>query len=265
MRKTFPFLLLFIFIPFLLKSQASIDTAVNFNIKALDGTTINLFQILDEENKIVVIDFFSVTCGPCQEYAPDFQSSYLDFGENSGNVFFMGINYGATNDQVAYFDETFGITYPTVSGVQGGGNDVYEDFGILSYPTVVIIDPETHELLRKEIYPPTHDSINNAVIKAGGIMTGNKEKNINNSAMPEIFPNPAVSNVTIDLNTLPDSDVKIIIYDLTGKIVYSKKQSGTTHQKQIRLNTKFMNEGIYFVNIIFDNNSYLKKLIVSKQ
>ncbi len=263
MKRFLLFLSISILLPFISKGQATIDTAVDFNVKAIDGTTINLFHLLDDENKIVVIDFFSVTCGPCQEYAPDFQQSYLDFGQNSGNVFHMGINWGATIEQVQTFDENFGITYPTVSGVQGGGNDVYTAYGILSYPTVIIIDPETHLLVRKKIYPPTVDSLNNAIVKAGGILVGTKELQSETVSSHKIFPNPAKAKVNIDIDLQKKSGVDILLYDLTGRVVYTKsfnERSGFVH---FSLNLDDVKSGIYFVKLTYNNKSFVDKLIIN--
>jgi len=39
-------------------SQTTLDTALNFTVKDVNGISIELFDILDE-GKIVVIDFFS--------------------------------------------------------------------------------------------------------------------------------------------------------------------------------------------------------------
>ena len=41
-------------------AQTTLDTAVNFSVKDVMGNTHELFDIL-EEDKIVVIDFFSAT------------------------------------------------------------------------------------------------------------------------------------------------------------------------------------------------------------
>ncbi len=39
-------------------AQTTLDTAINFTVKDVEGHTFNLYDKLDE-NKIVVIDFFS--------------------------------------------------------------------------------------------------------------------------------------------------------------------------------------------------------------
>jgi len=43
-----------------LNAQTLLDTAINFTIKDTQGNNLELFDILDE-NQIVVIDFFSTT------------------------------------------------------------------------------------------------------------------------------------------------------------------------------------------------------------
>ena len=55
--KKFTYLLSFLFTISIAVGQVPIDTAVNFSVKDIDGTTIDLFSILDE-GKLVVIDFF---------------------------------------------------------------------------------------------------------------------------------------------------------------------------------------------------------------
>ncbi|MFZ4550009.1 MAG: peroxiredoxin family protein, partial [Bacteroidales bacterium] len=45
-------------------AQTSLDTAVNFTVKDIDGVTHRLEEYLAQQ-KIVVIDFFTITCGPC--------------------------------------------------------------------------------------------------------------------------------------------------------------------------------------------------------
>jgi len=244
-------------------SQTTLDTAVNFHVKTIDGDPIFLFDLLDTENKIVVIDFFSTSCGPCQLYAPEFQASYEDFGENNGNVYFMSINWGSNNEAVRVFDSTYNLTFPSVSGTQGGGNGVFTDYNILSYPTVIVIVPEEHIIVNQEIVPPVHDSINNAVIAAGGIWVGLKEKS---SAKQEIkiFPNPVREKAYIKLHLQNKSQVSLSIFDLLGRANSSLLQKTySAGDVSIPIDLNYLKDGIYFVNISYGNKTITRKIIKS--
>jgi len=82
------------------------------------------------------------------------QAAYEEFGCNDGNVFFMGIDKGNTNQDVIYFDSTYGIQYPGISGQDGGGNEVHLLYEIQATPTVVVIQPDK-AIAVKQIWPPS--------------------------------------------------------------------------------------------------------------
>ena len=42
-------------------TQTILTEAVDFHIKTVEGVVIDLFPLLDDQNKIVVIDFFSTS------------------------------------------------------------------------------------------------------------------------------------------------------------------------------------------------------------
>jgi len=242
-------------------SQTTLDTAVNFHVKTIDGLPIWLFDLLDIDNKIVVIDFFSTSCGPCQDYAPDFQASYEDFGENSSNVYYMGINWGADNDQVRAFDSIYNLTYPTVSGTQGGGNGVFNDYNILSYPTVIVIVPEDHLIKNQEIVPPVRDSINKAVIAAGGIMVG-VDENVTNNEELIIYPNPVLNNATVSINLEKRSSVSISIFDLLGREKQKlQPQLYSAGKISIPIDLNNLKNGIYFVRVKYKNKVITRQII----
>lgn len=158
------FLLLFAF--FDLKAQTSLDSAVYFVVTDVDGVNHNLFDYLDS-GKIVVIDFFTVTCGPCTTTVPEISSSFLHFGCNSGNVIFLGINWGASNTEVTDFGKLYKALYPEISGEEGNGNHVVSDYGVLSYPSVILILPD-HSIAEQYIWPPASQTIDSLVLKYGG-------------------------------------------------------------------------------------------------
>jgi len=248
----------------LLHSQTDLTEAVDFSVKAVSGETIELFPLLDEQNKIVVIDFFSTSCGPCQDFAPDFQNAYEMFDFNNGNVFFMGINFNSDNEEVIAFDSIFGLTYPNVSGTQGGGDNVYEAYNILAYPTVIVITPD-HQIVEQTIYPPSADNIINAVYAHGGLLVGNKEIEKDESNL-KIFPNPAINHARLSINSTQGSVVNYNIFDQLGRSVFvSENISLQTGINTVDLPISTLENGIYFVKIngIANLNSALR-FVISK-
>jgi len=229
-------------------AQTTLTEAVNFHVKTIYGEPIWLFPILDDENQIVVIDFFSTTCGPCQDYAPDFQACYEKFGNNEGNVYFMGINWGNDNIGVAEFDSIFGLTFPTASGSQGGGNIVFNDYDIQSYPTVIVITPD-HDITEQYIWYPNEENITDAVIAAGGILVNTNEIA---SEKPKliVYPNPVNSSGTIKFELQKSTDIRISIYNLIGQQVYiSDYQRQSAGNTQITFPVDELKNGYYFVRI----------------
>ncbi|MBE0642348.1 MAG: redoxin domain-containing protein, partial [Bacteroidales bacterium] len=200
-----------------LRAQTTIDTAVNFSAKDVSGYTHKLFEILDS-GKMVVIDFFSTSCGPCGTYAPQIQDSYENFGQNSGNVYFLGISWGDDNQGVHLFDSTYGITYPGVSGTQGSGNQINIAYNILSYPTVILILP--NKLIKeKHIWPPTTAKIDSILLANGGITTGMSRRQTGITDI-QIWPNPFTDRLNIGVNHQEASKVVLRITDLSGKTLY---------------------------------------------
>jgi len=232
-------------------SQTPLTEAENFHVKTIYGEPIWLFDKLDIDNRIVVINFFSTSCGPCQEYAGDFQACYEKFGYNEGNTYFMGINWGNDNVGVYEFDSVFGLTYPTASGSQGAGNIVCQSYEILSYPTVIIITPD-HNIVEQYIWPPDEDSITNAVISAGGIYVGTEEitttdYNIN------IYPNPVNNTGKVSLNIDSSSELSFSIVNLMGQEVLSSNPTRFSKGNiEISFSVNELMNGLYFVNVFSD-------------
>ena len=235
-------------------AQTTLTEAVNFHVKTIYGEPVWLFPILDNENKIVVIDFFSTTCGPCQDYAPDFQASYESFGSNEGNVHFMGINWGNDNLGVEEFDSIYGLTFPTASGSEGGGNIVYGDYDIQSYPTVIIITPD-HSIVEQYIWYPNEENITNAVIAAGGTLVGTNDLEANKTSL-NVFPNPVKDIGTVEFNLRSKQTINLTVFNLLGKVVYSSKIIGQPKGKvQVSFSVNGLENGFYFVRISSDEES----------
>jgi thiol-disulfide isomerase/thioredoxin len=144
-------------------AQTSLTTAVDFTVTDVHGETHNLFSILNE-GKHVIVDFFFTTCPPCIQSVPILNQSFLDYGCNTGEVFYISMDAGDTDAQVLQYELDYGGLLPSVSGIDGGGDAVNSAYGIGAYPTVVLIAPN-HIILEQDIYPVT--DITSALPNAG--------------------------------------------------------------------------------------------------
>ncbi|MBE9483816.1 MAG: redoxin domain-containing protein [Bacteroidetes bacterium] len=247
--KKFSYLILFLFLVNISFAQTQLDTAVNFSVKDIHGNTIELFPMLDE-GKLVVIDFFSTTCAPCILYAPEVQASYEDFGENGSNVYFVGICWGDDNNGVAYFDSVYGLTFPSVSGSQGGGNTVHNNFLVQSVPTVILIAPD-REILEQYIWEPTRENLNAAIIAAGGSMVGIDDQFAGNESGLFVYPNPATSLVNVQFDVKEASLFHLETYNILGtRVAESPQVSLTAGSHVINTDLSRLPGGTYFIRLL---------------
>lgn len=79
----------------------------------------------------------------------------------------------------------------------------------------------------------------------------------------EIYPNPATKNLMIRLNSPDNKTTKILIKDISGKIVQSIEHIDNSNNTGILVSLNDLSSGIYFINIISEHFSTTKKLIIS--
>lgn len=254
------FVTLFVVSFFGLSAQTTLDTAISFTVKDIAGITHRLDEYLNN-NKIVVIDFFTVTCGPCATYTPDFNKSYIHFGCNSSNVVFLGINWGADNAQVSQFGSTYGVQYPEISGTEGNGNHVVMDYNILSYPTVIIIRPD-YSIAENYIYPPSTEAIDSLITLHGGIKSAcytylNESDKQQNQL--HIFPNPTKDIINCSMQ-MKQPGCTVQLYSFSGSAagaIYSFDE-----QQTIQIPIESLSRGSYFVLLRNKNGTIIDKEIL---
>ena len=90
-----------------------------------------------------------------------------------------------------------------------------------------------------------------------------------NSAVAEnindvrIYPNPAASYTNIELEITNTTDVAIRIFDMSGKVVYTKSLDNLTEGVYIEtINCQKLQKGIYLINVLTDSQMMTSKLIV---
>ncbi len=246
MKKLF---ILFIAIAFTisLKAQVLIETATNFTVTTTAGEEITLYDILDQDI-IVLIDFFSTTCSGCNTYAPQFQIAYENFGCNTGNVFFIGIERQHTKQETIDFDELHGIEYPSVAG-QEGGYEIFQDYQVASTPSLCIIDPD-RTIQVGLIWPPLADNITSNLETFGGVQQpcnqgifGNKFDALDIS----ISPNPARDYIQIRFNSEDAGEYKASITNVTGEIIKEVLNYQTPGEANFKLNLNEIPTGMYIL------------------
>lgn len=115
------------------------ETAPDFTVTDVHGESHTLYTCTASA-QFVMLDFFFTTCGPCQYYTPQISMAYETYGCNDGDIVVLGIDYNDTDAEVLQYEETYGGVYPSASGIEGGGNAVVSDYGIIGFPFVCLID-----------------------------------------------------------------------------------------------------------------------------
>lgn len=77
-----------------------------------------------------------------------------------------------------------------------------------------------------------------------------------------IFPNPTTGETSITYSLANASKVSVKVMDITGKVVYTEKESNKTEGKHtLNINAAAFNSGVYYVTIATDEAQVTKKLI----
>ena len=76
----------------------------------------------------------------------------------------------------------------------------------------------------------------------------------------EVYPNPFTSELNIKSNFDQDEKINLAIVDMQGRIV-NEINNIQTHDREFKISTKGILNGIYFLRITNKNNSFTIKII----
>ncbi|MCX6230037.1 MAG: S8 family serine peptidase [Bacteroidetes bacterium] len=95
------------------------------------------------------------------------------------------------------------------------------------------------------------------------LLSGNKIPNIDNENNFNAFPNPFDDDIYISYNSSDTQQVKIQLFDLTGKLLLSAEDVSRNYgYNSIHIkNTSALNTGIYFIRITSGNITSTKKVL----
>ena len=108
------------------------------------GTTENGDTVasVDYAGEVLVVNFWYASCAPCRAEAPDLQKLNAEFTDNGAS--FLGVNVRDQAANAIAFNESFGITYPSVMDVNDGGMQLAfsGDIPPNAVPTTLVLDGE---------------------------------------------------------------------------------------------------------------------------
>lgn len=226
----------------LVKAQTPLTNAPDFTALDARGNYQQLYNYLNS-GKYVLLDFFYNECLVCQEHVPEVNDAFVQFGCNTQDVVFMGINFNNTDGEVITFENDFGLFYPNISGIDGGGNDIIQLFQVIAFPTIILIAPDGSIPLQ-DIWPLTAVNIVDEVLSAGADTAicpslSVRKPHSNNSF--SVFPNPATDYVYVSSSKLLNN-VTLQVSDVMGKQVATFNYE---HFTKGRLSTSQLAPGIY--------------------
>lgn len=232
------------------------QTAPNFTVTDLHGHT---HQLSDYAGKWVIIDFYAYWCGPCAAIAPTINEFYRKYGCNNYDIVVLGIEGDGTTAQTQTFEDTNGgsAEYPTpnVSGLNGGGDAVHNQYGASAYPTIVLIGADG-KFKNIDIWPISSvATIENAVSSNGGsaalvVRSCSSTADLQEMEMTQnsIYPNPSQGNLNFKISSPVNTELELNVYSIQGqKLASIPNQKVIAGENDLVFDMNLLSEGHYFL------------------
>lgn len=247
------------------------QTAPDFTVTDVHGGSHNLYNITSG-GQYVLVDFFFVTCGPCQGTAPILTEFYQKYGCNAGDVYAISIDNGYSTQDVLGFEQQYSGANgaPAVSGNDGGGNAVNSTYGPSAYPTFVLIGPD-NKFINIDIWPVNsiadlENAFPQGVLNEMACATGLEDGAGYATELRNVYPNPAATTTTIDFSLSQAQEVRFEVFDLLGKKVSTTEPvtyDAGAHTADLPVGA--LSAGNYIVNFVAgDNVKGIQKLMIVK-
>ncbi len=116
-------------------------------------------------------------------------------------------------------------------------------------------------LIDDTTYLRTPEDILDTLHKTNSPFSKEDFSHLSTSDRIELYPNPANDAFTVQFNKLEFQNVKIRIFNSLGELV-SKKAFDMKVHEEIFIKTNYFENGVYFVNLILDQNEEVNKRLV---
>jgi len=131
-------------------SKVKDASAPNFELQAVSGGSV---PTSSRAGKVLVVDFFSMTCAPCMAELPEIVAARRDLaGNNDVDFVLVASDLGRdTPDGFRTFAQRRGLTLPLAFDVGGKAHD---GFGLNGVPALVVLDRAGRVRFTHEGYNP---------------------------------------------------------------------------------------------------------------
>ncbi len=113
------------------------DTVPDFEVTASSGRTISLSKL---SGKVVVLHFWSTSCGPCLGQMPSHISALEKYDQKAVEVLFVSLD--TDEEKFKSTVEKFKIPFSNVCDKMGWGGELVRAYGVYKLPFDVIIDAD---------------------------------------------------------------------------------------------------------------------------
>lgn len=224
-------------------------TAMDFSGMDCDGNMQHLFADLDA-GKAVLLHFYMPNCGSCPPPAKKIQTMANHILANYPGMI-TAYAFPFNNTTLCSYSSTWVSSNALYlySPMDSGAAQVayYGGFGM---PSVVLLGGTNHRVMFSTQSFSTSDTIamRDSILN---LLNPSGISNIGNSiSSVKFFPNPATDKMSLELNILKASNLKIEVLNILGSVVstiYEGKVSEGSVKKEIYVSS--LNNGVYFVRV----------------
>ncbi len=81
----------------------------------------------------------------------------------------------------------------------------------------------------------------------------------------EVYPNPNDGDFTLNVSTMNDSKIEIVLYSITGEVVFSNTEIVSTGTNKIDVNQSDLSKGVYLLKVKEINSDNAKMIRIIKK
>jgi len=264
------FLATSIFCAVLFSNSVAQTTPMDFNRKDCNGVQRHLFSDLAAGNA-VIIEYFMINCAPCPAAGLKLESMKSNLlAQYPGKIISYAIAFNNTYSQATVNNWVTSNGFSAIPMDSGATQVAY--YGGMGMPTIMILGGKTTHSVLGSPYIGFNTSDTTAMaanirtylnsLNTGTNTTVGFSSNIAKIEGLTVYPNPASNDVSVSFTLKQNSDVKVSVYDLNGRLVKSIEtvQVNGTYKKTISLSD--ISSGTYLFKVSTNNQAFSQKITI---